>query len=45
MKAKNKVLLDRYETSRPPFEPPNWATPTVLPRSCRFKLSVLGSEA
>lgn len=22
MKAKNKVLLDTYETSRPPFEPP-----------------------
>ena len=22
MKTKNKVLLDRYESSRPPFEPP-----------------------
>ena len=22
MKTRNKVLFDRYETSRPPFEPP-----------------------
>nr|DAN12259.1 MAG TPA: hypothetical protein [Caudoviricetes sp.] len=29
MKAKNKVLLDRYETSRPPFEPPTTNAHTV----------------
>lgn len=29
MKAKNKVLLDRYESSRPPFEPPTTNAHTV----------------
>lgn len=29
MKTKNKVLLDRYESSRPPFEPPTTNAHTV----------------
>ena len=29
MKTRNKVLLDRYETSRPLFEPPTTNAHTV----------------